>query len=48
MQLGIGRKTSQNARSCESNTLRSNLSRFLSTLLCAMNRQQKKEKEDEN
>lgn len=31
----IGRCTSQNARSCESNTLRSNLSRFLSTLLCA-------------
>lgn len=34
-QPGIGRCTSQNARSCESSTFRSNLSRFLSTLLCA-------------
>uniref|UniRef100_A0A182TFB1 Uncharacterized protein n=1 Tax=Anopheles melas TaxID=34690 RepID=A0A182TFB1_9DIPT len=34
-QPGIGRCTSQNARSCESSTLRSSLSRFLSTLLCA-------------
>lgn len=34
-QPGIGRWTSQNARSCESSTLRSSLSRFLSTLLCA-------------
>lgn len=35
MQLGIGLNTSQNARSCESSTFRSSLSRFLSTLLCA-------------
>lgn len=35
MQFGIGRKTSQNALSCESKTFLSSLSRFLSTLLCA-------------
>lgn len=33
-QPGIGRWTSQKARSCESKTLRSSLSRFLATLLC--------------
>lgn len=33
-QPGMGRCTSQKARSCESSTLRSSLSRFLATLLC--------------